>query len=468
MKKLLLSVLLGMAALLFFSCSSDNDDATPEARQFGVKPKSLPASEIVYKKLNKENYPNSAVVNQELTRLKENIDPDLYIEDEVALYAEYDGKHTFTFNTRRDVRTSNEIENIVLEYRPADGEYNGYYFKYDFTTVELAELDKLPAETILSKTQIVPLVSGNGGGLVNISCFDAVQNYVGKWRCEAGNEHEPGNPNCQVGGSTWVIEESTLSYVYVGCDDGGGSGSGGNGSGGSGGSTGGGGGGTGSGGGTGGSGGNGNGGNGSGGPQSGSDYSFVEGQTIVTQPVQLNPSILAEDLLNDIIGSGEWSFDNHGSEITIQIDSEDDLIDLINEIPTFESETLDDDSILNPDPDKPTKITKFTAEFKDIILFKLELTVKSKLKTPTQEYSIVSITPKIRPVEFATEFEIIAYEHSVANGIVTININGDMKYGLSVLGLDATVPETMNYQLKINIETGAASGIVTLQDNFFD
>ncbi|KAF2518770.1 hypothetical protein E0W68_08455 [Flavobacterium salilacus subsp. salilacus] len=318
MKKFLLSVLLGTAALSFFSCSSDNNDVTPEARQFGVKPKSLPASEIVYKKLNKENYPNSAVVNQELTRLKENIDPDLYIEDEVALYAEYDGKHTFTFNTRRDIRTSNEIENIVLEYRPADGEYNGYYFKYDFTTVELAELDKLPTETILSKTQIVPLVSGNGGGLINISCFEAVQNYVGKWRCEAGNEHEPGNPNCQVGGSTWVIEESTLSYVYVGCDGNAIGGPGGSGSGGSGGS----GGGSGNDDGSGNNGGNTGGGSGSGGSQPDPSYSFVEGQTIVTQPVLVS---LYQTFFSELSPQQQqWALANQATynDITAYLDNE--------------------------------------------------------------------------------------------------------------------------------------------------
>lgn len=292
MKKFAFSLISFILLLgLLFSCSSDNNDSMQNETHAGSILKSLDADKIIYKKLKQENFPNLATVKEELLRLKSSIDTTsiagLFIEDEVALYAEYEGKHTYTFRTSRADSKKDEIENIVLESR-ADGKYNSYYFKYYFTNEEVRTLDRLSTETIKSKTEVIPFVIGNGGGLVNITCFEAVQNYAGRWECEAGNPHGPGHPDCQVGGSQWVIRPTTLSYIYVGCDDGSTSpGSGGPG------------GGSGSGGGPGGPGdestpgnGSGSGGDNSGGEQSDPNHSFVQGQTIVTQPIQIDVEIL--------------------------------------------------------------------------------------------------------------------------------------------------------------------------------
>jgi hypothetical protein len=268
--------------LTVFSCSTDDKNSTDE--HLNHFHKSLTEERISYKRVKKDDLPNVAAVNEELTRIKDIIDPALIIDDEIILYAGYEDKHTLTLVTYRVDGNSDKVENIVLESR-ADGKYNPYLFRYDLTLSELDNLDKLTPETIKSRSEVVPLVAGNGGGLMNISCFEAVQHFVGRWECEAGYEHEPGHPRCTVGGSRWVMHPMGLTWVYVGCGDSGGGSGGNGGSSGGGGATGGGG--SGGGGNTGGGwddGGDGTG-DGSGGPVPDIDYNLTEGQTIVTQPI---------------------------------------------------------------------------------------------------------------------------------------------------------------------------------------
>ncbi|MBF00733.1 hypothetical protein [Flavobacterium coralii] len=266
--------------LAVFSCSTD-DKSNPD-EHLNHFHKSLPEERISYKRVKKDDLPNVAAVNEELTRIKDIIDPALIIDDEIILYAGYEGKHTLTFVTYRVDRNSDKIENIVLESRP-DGKYNPYLFSYDLTLNELDNLDKLTPETIKSRSEVVPLVAGNGGGLENINCFEAVQHFVGRWECEAGYEHEPGHPRCTIGGSRWVMHPMGLTWVYVGCGDSGGGSGGNGGSSGGGGATGGGG--SGGGGNTGGGWDDGGDGDGSGGPESGPGFNLTEGQTIATQPI---------------------------------------------------------------------------------------------------------------------------------------------------------------------------------------
>ncbi|QYJ68870.1 hypothetical protein [Flavobacterium litorale] len=287
MKQFTLPALLCVLLLSLFSCSSDNDEAPTAYQQ-----KSGTTNNVIYKKLEKHNYPNPALIDEELARAKQSIAASslagLDIKDEDALYAEYNGKHTLTFVTDRANSKDNETENIVLESNP-DGSYNKYHFKYLFTQRELSNLHQLPTETILANTQVTPLLAGNGAGLININCFNVTQNYEFQWQCEAGNPHGPGHPDCQVGGSDIVLQPTTLTYTYIGCDEGG------SGNGGSGGDTGGGntgGGGSGDGGGNtgGGTGGSGNDG-GTGGGEPDANYGLIQGQTLITQPlVVANPS----------------------------------------------------------------------------------------------------------------------------------------------------------------------------------
>lgn len=286
MKQFTLPTLLCLLVVSLFSCSSDNDEATTD-NPTAYQQKSGTTGNVIYKKLEKHNYPNPARIDEELARAKQSIAASslagLHIKEEDAFYAEYDGKHTLTFITDRANRKDNETENIVLESNP-DGTYNKYHFKYFFTQRELGNLHQLPEQTVLANTQVTPLLAGNGGGLININCFKVTQNYEFQWQCEAGNPHGPGHPDCQVGNSEIVLQPTTLTYTYLGCDQGGG-GNGGNGGDTGGGNTGGGGssdGGGNTGGGTGSGGGN-DGGTGDG--QSGSNHSLVQGQTLITQPL---------------------------------------------------------------------------------------------------------------------------------------------------------------------------------------
>lgn len=287
--------------LSFCYCATDAVEENSN-EHYHAHQKADSTGNVVYKKLWKNDFPNLSRVNEALTKVSTYIDSSshsgLQVQDAVALYAEYGGKHTYTFNTENPNRKNDEVENVVLELR-ADGTYNTYLFRYTLTYRELINLGQLPIQTIMSNTEIT-VMSSSGSNIINIDCFDAIQNYVGKWQCEAGNEHGPGHPNCQVGGSQWVIEASTLSYIYVGCDGAGGSSGGGGSSGSGGGSTGGGGSGTG-GGSSGGSSGSGSGDDGSGGTEPDPDYSFTQGQTLITQPIllELTTPYMIVNLIDD-------------------------------------------------------------------------------------------------------------------------------------------------------------------------
>ncbi|OYQ46135.1 hypothetical protein CHU92_01600 [Flavobacterium cyanobacteriorum] len=256
MKKLLPLAILLLASL---SCSTEDKAVTEENGRFFSK-KNAGKDQIIYKRVKKAALPNPDLVNSILMNIRQNSDPQFFIDDAIALYAGYEGTHTLTFPTYRTDGKSETIQNIVLQSAD-DGEYDAYLFSYSLTTAELDTWDKIGSESIRSRTEITSLSAGSGPGMINISCFEPVQNYIGRWECEAGNEHAPGDPSCSVGGSRWVMRPATQSWVYVGCADSGGGSTGGGGNTGGGGSTGGGG----------------------AGPR--------PRTTIVTQPIMLDPAI---------------------------------------------------------------------------------------------------------------------------------------------------------------------------------
>ena len=287
-----------------------------------------------------------------------------------------------------------------------------------------------------------------------------------------------------MGGSHWVLQPTTLSYVYVGCDDGGtppvggGSGSGGSGSGGGSGN-----------------GGSENGGNGDGsgngdisGPEPNPNYSFTQGQTIVTQPVQLtNPyqtffsgltpqqqqwlldnedaytdianylsdknwseesKQFAKDLINFLIANGgSIEFDNSiDSQNSIVYDSIEDFQDFIDNRDNsgFEFQT----EIENQNQ-KTVSVRFWISLFDGIKIFvKLE-------RQPDDTFIVENTTSTMFGITVASGWEQTDYNYSISGSIITVNIYGVAETNIFFDGIGTIYSENMHYQIRIDKNTGS-------------
>lgn len=202
-------------------------------------------------------------------------------------------------------------------------------------------------------------------------------------------------------------------------------------------------------------------GNSHGGPQPGNTNphaytTFVigEGGTGNQQDVDVLNQFTAD--MDAAFGMGKWNYTDHGDKTPIIVSSILEITSImenISQIDYVELEVID-----VPFQTQPTKITKFTIHFSNVP-YSLEFSIKSKLKTATAEFDIIEIKSKLRPLEFAIHYDIIMFEHSIKNEVVTINIQGEMSVGFKAFGMDATVGGEDNYQIKMNINTGAPVGI---------
>ncbi|WP_417200925.1 hypothetical protein [Bizionia sp.] len=144
-------------AFLFTNCEPDinTDIKAKESNRFNIQNlnrEQIRSEKHITEKLQDLNLENAAsqdsqnkIVYNGIYAFTVNTDLVKYVEDLET------GNHSYSFSIQRDSITTNNLENLLLQYNPADGDYYAYIVQYAFTNAELQDLN----ETYLNSTNTI-------------------------------------------------------------------------------------------------------------------------------------------------------------------------------------------------------------------------------------------------------------------------------------------------------------------------
>ncbi|UPS92511.1 hypothetical protein [Bizionia sp. M204] len=212
-------------AFLFTNCEPDinTDIKAKESSRFSTQDlntEQIRSKKHITEKLEDLNLENAASHDSQ-NKIVYNGSYGFTVNTDLVKYVEdlETGNHSYSFSIQRDSTITNNLENLLLQYNPADGNYYAYIVQYAFTNDELQDLN----ETYLNSTNtiIFPIdydISTLELGKMTWGC---VSN--GHWVNNTDHNGELHGANCTCDSeSTWVVTEVTCGYY----DDGSGSGDG--------------------------------------------------------------------------------------------------------------------------------------------------------------------------------------------------------------------------------------------------
>ncbi|UPS92509.1 hypothetical protein [Bizionia sp. M204] len=212
-------------AFLFTNCEPDinTDIKAKESSRFSTQDlntEQIRSKKHITEKLEDLNLENAASHDSQ-NKIVYNGSYGFTVNTDLVKYVEdlETGNHSYSFSIQRDSTITNNLENLLLQYNPADSDYYAYIVQYAFTNDELQDLN----ETFLNSTNtiIFPIdydISTLELGKMTWGC---VSN--GHWVNNTDHNGELHGANCTCDSeSTWVVTEVTCGYY----DDGSGSGDG--------------------------------------------------------------------------------------------------------------------------------------------------------------------------------------------------------------------------------------------------